>query len=755
MAESQVVAKQALRKLEDQLTCAICLDAFKYPKLLQCFHVYCKDCIQQLVVKDQQGEFFLVCPTCRQSTFIPSATGVSGLQSAFHIHHLLEIQEALEKVSEPRSIVCEKCVKTARTVTNFCRDCGKFICDICSTAHSEWEEFSTHEVVSVEQVQSNVKQLVPPKKVTLYCPHHKDMKLDLYCETCEELICLHCTVKKHKDHQNDLVGDTYKKHKSEITTALEPVDSQLGMVNHALEQLDTQSKEVCKDQITNKEAVEEEIRQLHEVLDARKAELIGQIEKHTQMKLKNLSAQKDELETVQTQLDSCLSFVRDSLKTGSQEEMMRMKKAVMKQVKEMTEKFNSDMLPPCEPANVRFTSSPLTQASQLQQFGKVFLQQTSPEKCYATGNGLEIAEPCERATVVLHVVDNKGKAFSTLMETVTSELVSEITGEKIDCSVKKTVGSQYEISYQPTNRGRYQLHIKVEGDHIKGSPFPVTVMRKLAIPIKTISQVSGPWGVAIKQSGEIVVAERDGYCISVLNPDGRKLRSFGSQGLEPGQFKKLSGVAVDDDGNILATDSSKNCIQKFAPNGQFITDVGERGKKSLKFTCPIGITIHPDDKHIHVADNNNHRIQVLNSDLTFSHNVGGRPRGTGGNQQFYYPWDVAFDGAGKMYVADCSNHCIQVFSEEGKFLKRFGQKGSRNGDLNNPNFLCIDAYDVVYVTESGNDRVSVFTCEGAFLTSFGTKGSAPGQFKGPRGIAVDRNGMVYVSDTDNNRLQLF
>ena len=48
-SQSQAVAQQALKKLEDQLTCPICLDAFKDPKLLQCFlgiHVYCKDCLQ-------------------------------------------------------------------------------------------------------------------------------------------------------------------------------------------------------------------------------------------------------------------------------------------------------------------------------------------------------------------------------------------------------------------------------------------------------------------------------------------------------------------------------------------------------------------------------------------------------------------------------------------------------------------------------------------------------------------------------------
>ena len=109
MAESRAVAKQAIKKLEDQLTCAICLDDLKNPKLLQCFHVYCKDCLLRLVVQDQQGQLSLSCPTCRQSTVLPQATGVSGLQSAFHVHHLLEIKDALEKMKEPQKVKCDKC----------------------------------------------------------------------------------------------------------------------------------------------------------------------------------------------------------------------------------------------------------------------------------------------------------------------------------------------------------------------------------------------------------------------------------------------------------------------------------------------------------------------------------------------------------------------------------------------------------------------------------------------------------------------
>ena len=242
--------------------------------------------------------------------------------------------------------------------------------------HSEWDEFSNHEVVSMEQVQSNVKQLVPPKKeVTLYCSLHPGKELELYCETCGELICLLCTVNKHcrPEHKYDLVGDTFQRHKEEITASLEPVEKQLGVVSKALEQFDLRSHELDDLQVAIEANIQQQIRQLQELLEARKAELINQLQQYIQVKKKNLAVQKDEVETVHAQLASCLSFVRESLRTGSQGEVMKMKKGVVKQIKEMTDNFKPDMLPPCELADVKFiASAELTQACQ--QFGDVYIQ---------------------------------------------------------------------------------------------------------------------------------------------------------------------------------------------------------------------------------------------------------------------------------------------------------------------------------------------------------------------------------------------
>ena len=510
MAESQAVAKQALKKLEDQLTCAICLDAFKDPKLLQCFHVYCKDCLQRLVVTDRQGQLSLRCPTCRQSTLLPPATNVSDLQPAFHIHHLFEIQDALEKVKAPKKVLCTKCNKN-RPATSYCRDCGKYICTSCTTVHSDWDDFAEHEVVALEQLESKVKQLDSLKKVTLYCSLHKGKELELYCETCEELICHNCTVNKHcrPEHKYDLVDDTFEKHKAEMVVSLDPIENQLGVVVKALEQIEQQSADVNNQRVATKAEIQKTVRQLHEMLEARKTELMGKVNEYADQKVKNLAAQKDEVETVHTQLVSCLSFVRESLRTGSQGEVMKIKKTVMKQIKEMTDNFKPDMLPPCELSFIEFIPSPkLAQACR--QFGDVRVNPVSPENCYATGKGTKVAELGERVTVVLNTVDDKEKACTTPAETVMSELVSVANNTKRECSIKAVETSKYEISYQPTVRGRHQLHIKVKGKHTKGSPFPVTVklpVKKLGTPVRVISGVNGPWGVAVNQRGEIIVAE--------------------------------------------------------------------------------------------------------------------------------------------------------------------------------------------------------------------------------------------------------
>ena len=746
MAESVSVA-EVLKKLADQLECSICLDSFTDPKLLQCFHVFCKDCLEPLVLRDQHG-LSLRCPNCRRSTLLP-ANGVSGLQPAFHVHHLFEIRDALQKVKqgqEGQKTLCEKCNK--RDVHGFCRDCGDFVCEACIEVHQTWKEYSTHTVISLEQLKSDATEMVTPTKKTVYCSKHPGNKLDLFCETDQELICRDCTVKTHRDHQYDFVNEAFPKHRDTIASHLEPVRQQLNTVNKAVQDLGAVQDQIMDQRAAIEANIQTKVRQLHEALEVRKTKLIGELDRMMQQKLKTLSIQSDELELVQIRLNSCLEFVSNSLKTGSEGEILAMEKPVVQQVKEMCAEFDPRKLLPCEQADVALTaSSELLPACK--QFGQVYSQAVCPEKWYATGKGLEIATVGEQSTVTVHAIDAQGCKCAKPLPLISCDLVPS-TGERMKCEVKPSKSSEYQVDYRPTRRGRHQLHIKVCDQHIRGSPFAVVALGKLEALTRTITGLKDPWGVAVDERGHIIIAETGGHCISIYS-SGKKIRSFGQKGSAPGQFLHPRCVAVDRAGNILVTDGGNHRIHKFTADGKFITSVGSRGDKRLQFSDPVGIGIGPSEK-VYICDRRNHRVQILNPDLTFSTSFSSKGSGDG---QFQYPWDVTFDSRGNVYVVDGGNHCIQVFTEDDRFLRKFGTRGGRDGELNFPASVAIDSDDVVYVAELDNHRISLFSSEGHFLRSFGTQGKGPGQFYHPCGIAIDKDGLVCVCDSNNHRLQIW
>ena len=704
------MAENVVERVEEQLNCSICLDTYTDPKILQCFHVFCRQCLVPLGVRDQQGQLSLTCPTCRQVTPIP-AMGVAGLQSAFHINNLLEILE-----------------DSARKLEN-------------APATPE---------------RATLTDLNPVNKAS-HCFVHEDKELEMCCETCGELICLKCALKgcKHHSHDYKELNVAFEKYKEEITSSLEPMEKQVTTIKKALALI-----EQCRGEISNQRAAIEDnihitFRRLREVLTLRETELIGYLHKTTQRKLKGLAAQSDQIETTLAQLDSCLHFMRESIKAGNESNVLMMKKNTVNQVKELTTPFQPDILKPNTEVDMVFSAlADLT--AMCQSYGQVFASGSpDPSKCYTTGKGLEVAVVGEKSTAILHAVGYEGKPCEEPIQSLECELVSEIMSTRASCSVERRGQSQYEISYQPTIKGRHQLHIKVEDQHVRGSPLSVAVkspVEKLGTPILTLGGMQKPWGVAINQRREVVVTEAGGHCVSVFFHSGEKLRSFGTRGSGQGQFDFPCGVAVDGDGNILVADRYNHRIQKFTAEGQFLAAVGTKGSGPLQFSHPTDIAFNTINNMVYVVDQRNHRVQVLNSDLTFSSTFGKNGSGKG---QFDYPCGIACDSTGKVYVADTRNHRIQVFTDEGKFLSMFGRRGEGRGELARPRNVAVDTSGMVYVSEAGNHRISVFTSEGQFVTSFGRKGEGPGEFNHPRGLAVDNNGVVYVCDYHNNRVQVF
>ena len=559
----------------------------------------------RLVDRDQEGELYLTCPTCRQATPVPD-TGVSGLQSAFHINHLLEIVEEHKKEKD--------------------------------TAIAE-----TTEAGVAQQQQSS------------HCSEHVDEELKLYCETCSEVICYKCISTKwgrHHSHDYESISEAFEKFKEEISPFLEPMGNQLTRINQALTDLETCSAEVTVQQDFVEANIEGAVREIQIALESRKTELLNRLQEISRGKFKSLAAQKDQLKTAQAQLHSCEGFVRQSIKTECQSEVLKMRKTIVHQAKELTTEYPAAFLKPCTKADVMFLA--LGDASAgLQQYGTVSTAESlaNPMNCYATSSGLKSAVCGEKSVVIVQAINWNGHQCLEPIKSLECELESILTGARVRGGVEDIGSGQYQVSYRPVSKGKNLLHIRIGGLDIRGSPFFVRVVSPVeycGVPIQTFD-ARDPRGVAFNHVDEIILTSS--YCISVLSQNGTILRSFGTRGSGLGQFECLMGVAVDDEGNILVADRDNHHIQKFTNDGQFLASVGTEGTGPLQFNSPTDIAFNVHNKQLYVVDSGNHRVQVLNADLTISKIFKEK-----------WNWDVrsvTCDKDGNIYVIGCEGKSLQ------------------------------------------------------------------------------------------------
>ena len=123
--------------------------------------------------------------------------------------------------------------------------------------------------------------------------------------------------------------------------------------------------------------------------------------------------------------------------------------------------------------------------------------------------------------------------------------------------------------------------------------------------------------------------------------------------------------------------------------------------------------------------------------------------------EFIRPAAIALDQDDNLFMVDAGNNRIQKFTREGKFLGKWGKAGTGDGEFNLPWGLEVDINGDIYVADWRNDRIQKFTAQGEFLMKFGASGNGEGQFNRPTGVAVDKDGIIYVTDWGNDRLEVF
>lgn len=269
--------------------------------------------------------------------------------------------------------------------------------------------------------------------------------------------------------------------------------------------------------------------------------------------------------------------------------------------------------------------------------------------------------------------------------------------------------------------------------------------------------------------------------ICPLGDNVTTLAGSGSTGYADGtgaaaQFYYPSAVTTDSNGFIYVADERNHRIRKITPTGVVTTLAGSGVAGFANGTGTAAQFNRPSDVvtdssgNVYVTDSDNHRIRKITpagvvTTLAGS-GVDGFAEGTGTAAQFSYPWSLAIDSTGTLYIADEFNYKVRKVTSAGVVSTLAGsifgyQDGTGAGaQFSRPNDVAVDASGTVYVSDYSNLRIRKITPAGVVTTfaGSGVQGSADGtgtsaSFNYPMGIAVDSSGNVYVSDSDNNRIR--
>ena len=119
-----------------------------------------------------------------------------------------------------------------------------------------------------------------------------------------------------------------------------------------------------------------------------------------------------------------------------------------------------------------------------------------------------------------------------------------------------------------------------------------------------------------------------------------------------------------------------------------------------------------------------------------------------------YPYGIAFNSREEMIVSGCQGHQIAIFDIRGQRIRTFGSHGNSPEQMVCPRGIAIDDKDNIYVTSL--HKLQKFTSSGELIKCVGQRGSKEGEFNDPRGLALHNNLLyVHVCDCDNHRIQVF
>ncbi|XP_054643882.1 tripartite motif-containing protein 45 isoform X2 [Dunckerocampus dactyliophorus] len=502
--------------------CKVCKSLYREPRILPCLHTFCLDCISQLEpfsrgasrcrrdAPSDEGEAgraeevhtTVLCPDCDSEVDLPPS-GPAGLST----DHLALDEVFLETLVSDGPLGCDLCGETG--AESRCEVCCVNLCEFCYQAHRRQRRTASHSIQRLEDLKSGGRLCRP-----VLCSLHPGHELRLFCQPCDLPVCLECAATLHSDHSCCPTHEVVERHgdriRALVTVTLRP---HLELLEQTLQ------KEALQDRV---EATANEVRAFARgyagAVEAHCLSLLRRLEELRLQRRNQLHLQRAQLQQAVCDVRSGVDFAERLLSCGSDAEILSAKCVTLRRLSGLAERKRHPHLAaliPDDGSGIRFDAREAAgEVGGFPLVGVVHFKAVDPSKCIIEGEGLQQASEGQRGHFTLVCCDSAGELMARGGDHV---VVSILHRDKKSCTVEATVednnDGSYKVSYTPEEAGMYSVWVCVKAEHVKGSPFVLTVQRKLRHHTGTF------------------------HCCSFCSSGGAKEARCGCPGTMPGGFQ--------------------------------------------------------------------------------------------------------------------------------------------------------------------------------------------------------------------------
>ena len=735
-----------LNNLHEELSCSVCMSKYTDPKQLPCLHSFCLHCLNGIQRTSGRRDK-IACPECRQEFKVPDNGNLAALPTNFRINSLLDVLAIKE--CNTTGVKCGNCDERTKQ-SHYCFQCYSFWCEECIGLHNRIKANKDHYALALEEFLDQDFEKILKRPSFCGITGHEREKMKFFCKICEVAICSSCALLDHEGHAKMLLELAANERKLRLKSAIECQKKRAQAKKSQIEKLNERYNEVLEQAACVRENVLEYADSIHAAIEAKKLEILDYLERKTKSSLEQIGIHSNEMQKELQLCESDIEKTETLIKRCTSAEIMQPNDMLNKIFKD--ENINHGDTANCERSFPRLCfvkNQKLFDLASVEQIGSLnYLTLNRAQQSSAHGKGISEAIVGLEAQLVVTTRNTEGQQYHEDYDSVTMEIRNR-QGDNCaaEVQVQDNKDGTYKIKYFAKETGTCSASVKVNGEHIRGSPFEVQVKPRQFRSVLSFGQqiVKYPWGVAVNEQDEIAVSDVGNHKIHLFKSDGTHIKSLGGEGTQQGEFKRPVGIAFHRN-NIIVAEQGNHRVQQISKQGQYLTHFGEIGGLDRQLKRPSGLSIDSDE-NILVADYHNKLIKIFSAGGQFLSKIGKEG-------SFTKPFHCIQHG-NYLIVSDSDDHSVKLFDRNGNFLYKFGKKGNADGEFNTPDCLSIDKAGHLMVCDIRNHRIQVFDLSGKFVAKFGTKGSRIGEFNVPVSAAVLSDGKIVVSDFNNSRIQIF